>query len=240
MTVQTAAEGSILRAAAGAASVELEELTPPGGLLLVIPHADDETLGCGQALASAADANRKIGLVLVTDGEASHPSCDRDELVAIRCAELGAALAALGGQHSIAVHRLGLPDGCSRRGDLAMKEWEALLAFAHAVEPQAIWTTSAMDPHCDHQTAHALARDLAGHCRALLWSIPIWGRFGARALPQSDLRLFEAPELAARKRCALSAYRSQFTDLIADREAFRMPEVLLEHFAAHPEIFHRG
>ncbi len=239
MTAPAAAEGSVLRAAAGAAPVELEELSPAGGLLLVMPHPDDETLGCGQALAAAADAGRDIGLVLVTDGEGSHPSCDPREIASLRRAELEAALAVLSPQRAIPIHPLALPDSRSCRDDLSAEGRDALLAFARRFEPQAIWTTSPLDPHCDHQTAHAIAHDLAQHCRAVLWSVPIWGRFGVRALPDARLRLFDDPALADRKRQALTAYRSQFTDLIADPLAFRMPKTLLAHFAAHPEIFHR-
>ncbi|MBU0669908.1 MAG: PIG-L family deacetylase [Alphaproteobacteria bacterium] len=240
MSVPSSAEGSLLRAAQGGTAVALAELSPPGGLLLVMPHPDDETLGCGQALAAAADAGRPIGLVLVTDGEASHPSCDRGELVAMRRTELAAALAVLSPGRRIPVHRLALPDGTSRRGDLSGEGWEALLAFANTLDPRAIWTTSPIDPHCDHAAAHAIARDIAEHFRAALWSAPVWGRFGERPLPEGELRLFEAPALAERKARALAAYRSQFTDLIADPEAFLMPEPLLAHFAAHPGIFHRG
>ncbi len=240
MSVPVAAEGSVLRAAAGAATVELDELTPPGGLLLVMPHPDDETLGCGQALAAAADAGRDIGLVLVTDGEGSHPGCHPGDIVALRRAELEAALAVLSPARAIAVLRLGLRDGLARRDALSGERWQALLGFAQSYNPQSIWTTSPLDPHCDHRAAHAIARDLAEHCGAALWSAPVWGRFGERALPESELRLFEASALAERKRCALAAYRSQFTELLADPEAFRMPEPLLAHFAAHPDIFHRG
>ncbi len=240
MSVPAVPEGSLLRAAAGAAAVELDELAPPGGLLLVMPHPDDETLGCGQALAAAADAGRQIALVLVTDGEGSHPSCDRAELASLRRAELEAALANLSPQFTIPIHALGLPDGRSCRDGLCEAAWEALLVFAQFSAPRAIWTTSAADPHCDHQAAHAIARDLAEHCGAMVWSMPIWGRFGERALPEAELRLFDIPALAKRKRRALSAYRSQFTDFLVDPEAFRMPTSLLAHFSDHPEIFHRG
>ncbi len=239
MSVPAIAHGSVLRAAEGGAAIQLDELSPPGGLLLVMPHPDDETLGCGQALAAAADAGRTIGVVLVTNGEGSHPGCDRAKLVAMRRAELKEALSSLAPRRPAAVHALGLPDGQSRQGDLTDAGQEALFAFADIIDPQAIWTTSYLDPHCDHITAHAIARDLAQIYRVPLWSAPIWGRFGERRLPETELRLFEAPSLAERKRLALSAYRSQFTDLIDDPEAFMMPAPLLAHFAAHPEIFHR-
>lgn len=240
MSLPTKPEGSVLRAAACAAAVELAELSSPGGLLLVMPHPDDETLGCGQALAAAADARRAIGLVLVTEGEGSHPSSDAREIASLRRAELEAALAVLSLDRAIPVHALGLPDGRSNREDISGGDWNALLAFARRFDPQAIWTTSPIDPHCDHQTAHAIARELADHFDAALWSTPVWGRFGERALPDTELRLFGAPALAERKCRALGAYRSQFTDCIPDPEAFLMPAVLLAHFAEHPEIFHRG
>jgi len=43
-------------------------------VLVVSPHPDDETLGCGGTLARLGRAGAEIWVVFVTDGRASHPS----------------------------------------------------------------------------------------------------------------------------------------------------------------------
>lgn len=244
MTVPHEASGALLRDAAGARHVPLAELTPPGGLLVVVPHPDDEALGCGMALAAAADAGRRVGVVLLTDGEGSHAGSarfGRERLIALRQAELAQSLAELAGGAEVPVLRLGLADGRSTTADLTESHLERALAFARALEPLAVWTTWEHDPHCDHVTAATLARRLAEQLSAVLWRFPVWGRFGEGTMHRgADLRLFASAPHLPRKRAAIAAHASQFTDLIDDdSEAFRMPDALTAHFADHPEIFLR-
>src|SRR5690606_38092378 len=45
-----------------------------GPLLVIAPHPDDETLGCGGVIALATCRNVRVHTVFVTDGGASHPN----------------------------------------------------------------------------------------------------------------------------------------------------------------------
>ena len=109
----TQPNGSLLDLARNAPRVAIERLAPPGTVLIVAPHPDDETFGCGAALAAAAAAGRRIAIVLLTDGEGSHPQSvayPPDRMADLRLAELRAALAHLTGS-DIAIERLSQPDG---------------------------------------------------------------------------------------------------------------------------------
>ncbi|MBD0337375.1 MAG: PIG-L family deacetylase, partial [Cyanobacteria bacterium Co-bin13] len=67
--------------------------------LIVAPHPDDETLGCGGLIALKRQQGTEVRVVILTDGRASHPSHPRlptQELVAIRQQEATQALAVLG------------------------------------------------------------------------------------------------------------------------------------------------
>lgn len=235
-------EGVLLDRSKAAPFVGLAELAPPGGLLVLVPHPDDETLGCGLALAAAADAGRRIAIVQLTDGEGSHSNSaayPRDALKALRSAELDDALAALVGVARVDVLRLSLPDGRSRPSHLTPELMDRIVGLAETIDAKAVWTTWKHDPHCDHATAGVCAERVAGRRPGLLvWSYAVWGRFGTHGVHAQTLVRFASPEHGPRKNQAIGAYRSQLTGWIADDPtAFRMPDALVRHFALHPEIF---
>lgn len=243
MSLPSFAKGSLISAAADALPVEIDELAPPGGLLIIAPHPDDETFGCGEALASAAQAGREIGIVLLTDGEGSHPRSSeygRDRLVALRKEEMRAALKVLAPGKDIPVMRAGLEDGSSDLERLGLHRLQRIFAFASALDTRSVWTTWNGDPHCDHKTAATLGRMVADEIGAKFWRFPIWGRFGERDVPD-DLRIFANRQYRARKLEAINAYRSQTISLIADDpDGVVIPQGLLDHFAESPEIFIGG
>lgn len=240
MSVPQLPEGSLLTAAVNAPQVDIETIAPEGTVLIVIPHPDDETFGCGLAMAAAAMMGRNIAIVLLTDGEGSHPGATTfppDRLADLRSSEFACALKSLIPSRRTNVLRLHLPDGKTRYEPAFAAQ---VLPFARVQGTQAIWSTWRGDPHCDHETAAALARDLANDLAIPHWSFAVWGRFGKRAVPRS-LVTFNAPTLVSRKREAIAAYRSQIDPhVIDDAGGFTMPPTLVEHFAEHPEIFIRG
>src|SRR5690242_8053393 len=55
-----------------APEVTVAELTRGGPIVVVAPHADDETLGCGGLLAACVREGLSAHVILVTDGTGSH------------------------------------------------------------------------------------------------------------------------------------------------------------------------
>ncbi len=239
MSIPQIPEGSLLTAAAKAPKIDIETIAPEGTVLMVNPHPDDETFGCGLAMAAAAMKGRTIAIVLLTDGEGSHPDAKTftpHELADLRSSEFARAVKLLVPTRRVDVLRLHLPDGKSRYEPMLAAQ---VLPFARAQGASAVWSTWGGDPHCDHETAAALARNLAHHLQIPHWSFAVWGRFGERVVA-SDLCTFDAPVLASRKREAIAAYRSQIDpNFIDDPGGFIMPTALVAHFAKHPEIFIR-
>ena len=240
MSIPQIPEGSLLTAAAKAPKIDIETIAPEGTVLIVNPHPDDETFGCGLAMAAAAMKGRTIAIVLLTDGEGSHPSAKTiapNELAELRSSEFARALKILVPSRRVDVLRLHLPDGKSRYEASLLKE---VLPFARSHGASVIWSTWRDDPHCDHETAAALGCTLAKDLTIPYWSFAVWGRFGERSVP-SDVHTFEAPNLVLRKREAIAVYRSQIDPhTIDDPNGFAMPPALIAHFAEHPEIFVRG
>lgn len=242
MSVPGRAEGAVLQAAAAAPAIGIDGLAPPGGLLIVTPHPDDETLGCGMALAAAAASRRRIAIFLLTDGENSHPNSrqyPRARRIALRQGELRGALAALAPGHDIPIERAGLTDGDSTAEAAEPEFLDQACRFARRFSPAAVWTTWQGDPHCDHIAAMQIARIIAEDRACPLWSFPVWGRFGAGEVP-AEMHSFDDPRFRKAKAEAIAGYRSQFTTLIDDDpDGFIMPAHLIDHFRNHAEIFIR-
>ncbi|MEH3145915.1 MAG: PIG-L family deacetylase [Methylobacterium frigidaeris] len=229
---------------------DLRDLVGEGGLVVVAPHPDDESLGCGGLIAEARARGVSVRLVVVSDGVGSHPnspSYPPERLRDLREAETLAAARALG-LDAGHVRFLRLPDRfVPRAGPEAEAAAEAIAAAARDCGATSLFVTWAHDPHCDHEASAALARmararlSHAGLGPVRLHAYPVWGW----ALPPEievgpaprGARLAIAARLAA-KRAAVAAHRSQTTDLIADDpDGFRLEPAMLDRFARPFEIF---
>lgn len=216
-----------------------------GPTLVIAPHADDESLGCGGAIALLRGAGIAVEIVWLTDGTKSHPhsrSYPAPRLAALREAEAHAAAEALGvpSEHR---HFLRLPDAAmpalvTPEGQRALGQLRALLAGKETV-----LVTWRGDPHCDHRDAYALAREAVRGSRLRLIEYPIW--VWENGLPEDapasagcEILRVDIAKALPRKQRAIAAHQSQVTDLIHDDpEGFRVPETMLEHFQQPWELF---
>ncbi|MEG8054474.1 PIG-L family deacetylase [Sphingomonas aerolata] len=129
--------------------------------LVLAPHADDETLGTGALIADTAARNRLAGVMILTDGSGSHPCptpADRSTLIRRRRGEARHAVALLTGGRRIVPRFLDWHDANPHRpGSAAFRRSVRQLATLlrrHAVD--AIATTAAGEPHCDHAACSRL------------------------------------------------------------------------------------
>lgn len=249
MSVPERAEGALIELARERAPVPLDALVGAGGVLVVAPHPDDETLGCGLAIRAALASRRDVGVLLLTGGGNSHPASriyPPDAMKALRRNEFARALTALGQgvPGRLRARTLDLPDGAVPHDEAALAAALAnALDLATEVDADALWCTWEGDPHTDHLAASRLADliERSWNGRPLLRrDYAIWGRFrdnGRGVAPKRALP-FDAPAHREAKREAMAAYASQLTPMIEDDpEGFVMPPVLVEHFAASPELF---
>ena len=68
-------------------------------VLIVAPHPDDESIGCGGLIAVLASRGVHLNVVIVTDGSGSHPNSlkyPRSRLAQLRAREATQALGILG------------------------------------------------------------------------------------------------------------------------------------------------
>lgn len=118
-------------------------------VLVVAPHADDETLGCGGTLLRLRDerAVSEVHWLLVTDvstaaGYAPERVAERDREIAAVAARLGAA----------GVHRLGFAP--ARLDEMAMSDViGAMAGVVDRVRPDTLFVPWRYDAHTDHRVA---------------------------------------------------------------------------------------
>jgi len=130
--------------------------------LVLAPHPDDETLGCGATIARKRALGTPVRVVVAADGRTSHRSSiiSPEDLAARRAAEARDACRLLGVVDTDVV-LLGYEDEtlAERRHELAAVIAHELEAFA----PEEVRLPSGRDWHPDHQALRgALAEALRG------------------------------------------------------------------------------
>ena len=214
---------------------DLAAITGPGAILVLAPHADDESLGCGGLIAQACAAGHSVFVAVLTDGTKSHPnsvSYPAPRLRALREAETARAVEALGLPPGRLMF-LGYPDTAAPRRGRALREaGERLAGIMRAQGIGAIFASWRHDPHADHVSAHRIAALAARATGARHLSYAVWGwtlldGIWLERTPVRGFRLDITTSLPV-KRAAIACHRSQMTDLIADDPAaFRLPDGLL-------------
>lgn len=224
--------------------VGLSALVGNGGILVVAPHPDDESLGCGGLLALGKQAGRAAHVVIVSDGAGSHPGSQRYPRDALRSLRESKSLMACGrlGLSRNDVSFLGLPDtAVPSSGAAASAAIDAIAERARAISASAIFVTWRNDPHCDHVASFVLAREAAQRVRARLIEYPIWGH------TRDDGMTFEGPPRGSRldvasvldrKIAAIAAHRSQVTRMIDDDPSgFILSPEMIARFERPFEIY---
>ncbi|WP_375422624.1 PIG-L deacetylase family protein [uncultured Sphingomonas sp.] len=179
-----------------------------GPIVVLAPHPDDETLGCGLLIADAVRLRVPLAVVVLTDGQASHPGSRRwppPALARLRRSETRRALARLGAGDAT-LRFMGWRDG--RLGEDARPL--RLRRLLHVIGARTVLVSSPLDSHPDHQAAWRLARSATRGSAANLLSYAVWSRLDEAAAPR--VRHMGLP----RKRWAMQAHRSQTSDYIND------------------------
>ena len=225
---------------------DLDKIFGTGGIVVVAPHPDDETLGCGGLIALASRLCRNIQVVVISDGVGSHPNSrlyPPDKLRDLREGETRAALSALGAVGENLTF-LRLPDRfVPSHGPDARRAAATIANVACAIDATALAVTWPHDPHCDHLAAWHLVRQacLRLHGGIRLLTYPIWGH----TLPP-DTTFERAPighrldvsSVVDSKRKAIRAHVSQVSMLIADdAEGFVLMPDMLARFERPYELF---
>lgn len=213
-------------------------------ILVVAPHPDDETLGCGALLARLAEAGNNITVLFATDGEAAQGKPSK-AMGTIRRQEAMEACLELGIEPDRLVF-LGLEDGA-----LALHKG----ALASAIDSRfdkgvvdIVFVTASSDRHPDHRAAADVVENLRVKHRFALWQYPIWTwknwpwgeashsplRDALRRTVSSRFHHVPSGQYLSQKRLALGKYRSQIG---SPEDGKALPQTMLDVLLGPQELF---
>ncbi len=192
------------------------DLSRMSRLVVVAAHPDDETLGAGGLLATAARLRIPTVVLIATLGERSHPASPthtESQLKSIRRAEVVAAVGVL--DPTATIRLLGLPDG-----ELSLHEFLLCQAISEFVADSSTVVAAPWigDGHPDHAAAGRAAAVATRTAGATLFQYPIWAWHwgGPDDFPASLVKIELGEAEVVAKHAALQQHVSQ-TRPLSDR-----------------------
>lgn len=182
-----------------------------GSVVVLAPHMDDETLGCGGTIARHVQAGAQVTVVFLTDGRygASYSGLtdrERDlrqtQVVAVRRQEAQRAARTLGVQSLLFLDAEDQHLGTDKRGPALLR------GILQQQQPHCVYLPSFLEQHCDHRAANGvLLAAMAGsglefECRGYEVWTPL--------IPNCVVSIDSTVEL---KRQALACYQSQLAQM---------------------------
>ncbi len=229
--------------------------------LVIAPHPDDETIGCGATIAAKRAAGTAVNVVIVADGRHAQSASrliDAAQLAEIRSEEAVDACVALGVPVDNVV-QLGLED--TRVEHHVADLVDELAGRLEDIRPEEVLVVSGHDHHPDHRAVNR-----ATHAALARWGtparvaeFPVWSWIDGPWLDQRArsplgraVHLLGAPlatmaggrptavstaGFLPAKRAALAAHASQTTPYTDEAEWAVMDDQMLEPFLGEVEVF---
>lgn len=217
-----------------------------GTTLIVAPHADDESLGCGGLISLLRKYGQTVYILLLSDGTLSHPNSKEypaDKLRDLREKELldAAGILQVPAENIIFCRYTdrNVPSAHHEKFEGAVKNISKMMGM---LQPQSIFVPWRRDPHPDHQAAFQLI-NAAETSNAKIYEYPIWlnelGQDGDEPSSEESMPFrLNISSVLDQKQEAISQHRSQTTGLISDDpEGFQLSQEMLSQFNVPYETF---
>lgn len=215
--------------------------------VVIAPHPDDESLGCGGTIALLKKAGTKVFIIFVSDGSMSHPSSKKYPSVILSQLRKNEALAAaivLGIDAADCFFMMLKDDGVPHTGDDGFAEAVLQLdLLIKKLKPQYIFLPFEKDPHKDHQACWQIAhhkliqKNNISLCYYFIW---FWERENVNDEVLQNLHWLKVniKETIHLKHAAIAAHVSQVSNLIDDDEnGFTLSPGMLARFNDEYELF---
>jgi len=136
-------------------------------MLVVAPHQDDETIGCGGAIALQVRSGQAASIVIVEDGADGHEDLgiSRQTLVDRRNEESRQAAAVLGLEPPLLLNHARLSENIPQAA-------EQLRRVLTERKVDAVFTPFVLDGHVDHRTTNEI---LGAALHQISWEVRVFG-----------------------------------------------------------------
>ena len=229
--------------------------------VVVAPHPDDETIGCGATIASKRASGTPVTVVVVADGrhaQSNSTLIDAAQLAEIRAQEVVEACGALGVGPDQVLQLHFEDTHVDEREDALVAQ---LVEILRSTEPEEVLVISRHDHHPDHRSVNrATYRALAVWGQSVqVLEFPVWSWIDGPWLDQRSrsplgraIHLLGAPFRTVEggrptivstegfleaKRMGLAAHASQTTPYTGEPEWAVMEGPMLDPFLGSSEIF---
>lgn len=226
--------------------LDIAELADFKHVMVVAPHPDDESLGCGGTIAALAETGHIVTVIFVCNGNGSHPNSlefPPDAVSELRKCEALAAVAALGiaAENVIFLDRADgtapLPTdpdfdevvqlfrqaASTRKIDLGLIPWRRDSSRDHQAVWHIAWTSFAKEGN-----------------KTRILEYPVWVYENNSDAPAEDeMKILRLPieRWISRKRSAIRCHRSQLGQTITDDPScFKLERPFLANFAYDQEF----
>ena len=230
-------------------ALPLDDLRTIGSALVIAPHPDDESLGCGGTIAQLRALGYAVHVVFMSDGTMSHPNSrtyPAERLRDLRESEAHEALRILAVDPEAYTFFRYRDRQVPTIDTPAFAEAAArLAALIDQQKPATIFVPWRRDPHPDHRASWQILREalrhVQGKSRVLEYLIWLWELGTQDDIPSPEevevWNVLIGSVMDQRNR-AISAHQSQVTRLINDDPAaFYLSPELLNHFNQPRELF---
>jgi len=231
-------------------SIDTAKLSDITDCLVIAPHPDDESLGCGGLIASLRNAGIAVNVIFTTDGSMSHPNSQNTSAISrckMREQEAISALGVLGVEENYITFFRGKDSALPAEGEKGFAGFVAQMKWIiDTVQPDLVLVPYEFDPHRDHRASWQITMSALQDCpHVAVWQYLIWLytlgketdvepltniRDGVQYLPIGNYRKI--------KKKAIAQHKSQLSlDVFDDPEGFVLLDDVLQNFYGDREFY---
>ena len=214
--------------------------------LILSPHPDDETFGCGGLIIQKIQKGVDVYIVFLTNGEKSLKTAPKKEIGQIRKMNAIKAVKALG-VNECKISWLNYPDGSvPRKGGNNFKNIKVELnEIVEKLEIEEIYAPCCFEGWSDHLAAYELAVDIVKeskqHMDLYLYWVWAWYYVGIKqmlSLPWPKMSLLAIKPVYTGKQQALNVYFDSKTEK-GELYMGKLPRVFLNAFEWPYEVYEK-
>jgi len=218
--------------------------------LVIAPHPDDESLGCGALIANLRDAAIAVHVIFTTDGSMSHPN-SRNTTSAARCKmreqEAINALEILGVDERNITFFRGKDSALPAQGEKGFQGFVAqMIGIIDQIQPELVLVPYEFDPHRDHRASWQITvAALEQYPETELWQYLIWlytlgNEVDVEPLTNipGGIQYLPVGKQKDKKKIAIAQHQSQLSpDLFDDPDGFVLLDDVLQTFYGDKEYY---